>query len=372
MAENPGYPALIHGGVFGASCEVRIKVSDGMLLVFTDGVRALTLDFGALEVVSIGSSVGLHDGGRDISISTSQPATISHLIDASPTLIAEDIQALKKQVRVGSLRTLAIGATIGIPLVILIFWFVFTSGSQKVISWIPIEVDVELGELVIGDHLANDTIHQGKITSETLRSIVTRLAPHAANVDFNYRIEILKQDSVNAFAVPGGMIHIHRGLIDTIDGPSELVGVIAHEMAHVSLRHGLKVIINQVGIDQMTDLVVGSASDRMGAFLPVISRLRSRGYSRLLEREADEEAVRMLGEAQLPISGLVEFLSRLEKERKNQPAVLETLSGWDSTHPELKERIALIEEAQNRRPRNSTITPLEFDLEAIREELHKW
>lgn len=372
MAENPGYPALIHGGDFGASCQARIRVSDGMLLVFVDGTRALTLDFGTLEVVSIGSSVGLHDAGSDISISTSQKATISHLIDASPVLIAEDLQALRKQLSSGSLKTLVIGGMIGVLLLVLVFWFVLPSASPDVISLVPIEVDVELGELVIGDHLANDTIHQGPRTREALRSIVASLAPHAANVDFNFQINILKEDSVNAFAVPGGIIHIHRGLIDAIEDPSELIGVIAHEISHVTLRHGIRTLIQEIGVNRVAELLIASASDRFGTFLPVISRLRSRGYSRHLELEADDEAVRMLHEARLPTSGLVAFLSRLEAERKEQPAVIETVSGWDSTHPELQERIALIEEATKVTPGNSTNTLLEIDLEAIREEIHQW
>jgi len=378
MARKPGHPALIHGGEFGASTEVRIEVVAGLLEIYSGSERILVLDLPSLTVAALGSSVGLHDESTDISISASHPATIEHLIESSPGAIAEDLQSLRKQLGGEFLKKLSLWVPAGIAVLMLTFWLVFTylvpifnDASKHLLSWVPIEADVELGEVILRSSNFNIPMYQGPNTKEAIETILQRLVPHAANIDFDYRVEIVKNDSINAFALPGGTIHINRGIIEEVEDPAELVGVIAHEISHVSLRHGVRMLVKELGIEMVLDLWAGSPGGRRIFLLQIAGRLQSKGYSRHLEREADLEAVRMLQEAKFSTSGLVAFLERLEAKRMKQSPIIESLTGWDSTHPELKARIALIEEAAANPP-HLTIVPLKIDLKAVRDEIRRW
>jgi predicted Zn-dependent protease len=65
-----------------------------------------------------------------------------------------------------------------------------------------------------------------------------RLAAQAPGAKFNYQFKVVNLSDVNAFALPGGFIYVNRGLLDQVRTEGELAGVMAHEIAHIALRHG--------------------------------------------------------------------------------------------------------------------------------------
>jgi beta-barrel assembly-enhancing protease len=85
-----------------------------------------------------------------------------------------------------------------------------------------------------------------------LGKIVTRLAAHAPGARYPYGIKAVNDSSINAFALPGGPMYVNRGLFEAARSEAELAGVLAHEMAHVALRHGThqasKAYLGQAGL----------------------------------------------------------------------------------------------------------------------------
>ena len=69
---------------------------------------------------------------------------------------------------------------------------------------------------------------------------------------FNYQFKVVNAFDINAFALPGGYMYVNRGLIEAAENEGQLAGVMAHEMAHVALRHGTsqasKAYIAQAGL----------------------------------------------------------------------------------------------------------------------------
>jgi len=143
---------------------------------------------------------------------------------------------------------------------------------------------------------------------------------------------------VNAFALPGGPIVVYTGLIGKAAGAEEVAGVIGHEMAHVTARHGLERIADSVGIVTAVQILVGDTQGLVafGAELFTLASVNS--YSRRQEMAADEEAIRMLHAAGIDPAGLARFFEVLDREQGDLPSAV----SWISTHPQNQARIAQI------------------------------
>ena len=159
----------------------------------------------------------------------------------------------------------------------------------------------------------------------------------------DYTFFIVNTDVINAFAVPGGYIYMNRGLIERADNISELAGVLAHEVAHVELRHGVeqmeKMQRAQVGL-MLGSILLGPPEGAAAAAVNVGAGLYFANNSREAEHEADAMAVPLLVAAGIHPRGLATFFEELIAERERSPSALEQ---WFSTHPLTEDRIAAAE-----------------------------
>ncbi len=161
-----------------------------------------------------------------------------------------------------------------------------------------------------------------------------------------YHFAVLDTDEINAFACPGGIIFITRGMLNLVQNEDELAAVLAHEIGHVTQKHGLKAISKARWTQVVTTLGMEAAREYTGAQLDslvnlfegtiddVFQTLVVRGYGRADEYEADK-----LGIACLEVSGYdpIEFQNLLEilKAAQSQES-----GGIFSTHPNITDRIA--------------------------------
>jgi len=160
-----------------------------------------------------------------------------------------------------------------------------------------------------------------------------------------YHFQILESDDVNAFAAPGGLIMISRGLLRCCETEDALAAVLAHEIGHVEGAHGLRAIKKgrltsalttiaaesgkQLGgeeLAQVTEAFEGSIAD-------ITSSLMNSGYARSLEREADGAAVRIMLAVGYDPNALVDMLKEMKKSLK--PDGID----FAKTHPDPQDRI---------------------------------
>lgn len=158
-----------------------------------------------------------------------------------------------------------------------------------------------------------------------------------------YHVAVLDSDEINAFATPGGHIFITRGLINCATSEDTLASIIAHEIAHVQLEHGLKAIQNS----RVTQALAVTGTSAVGAALDInelvdifgesingmLTTLVTKGYSRDQEYDADTTAMVFLSLAGYEPSSLLSMLEVLEK---NQPG---KRGGFNDTHPTPAQRI---------------------------------
>jgi predicted Zn-dependent protease len=161
----------------------------------------------------------------------------------------------------------------------------------------------------------------------------------------DYRFAVLKTQEVNAFACPNGLILVSRGLLANTKKEEEVAAVLAHEIAHVTLRHGVAAIqqgnlaqaftylgagaaqatMNQEDLNALTDLFDGSVDD-------VVQTLVTSGYSRDAEYAADKLGREFLAGAGYDPQALVHVLGCMQDHGGQ--------GGMMSTHPAPKDRVA--------------------------------
>lgn len=158
---------------------------------------------------------------------------------------------------------------------------------------------------------------------------------------------VLDTDGVNAFAAPGGFVHITRGALALIKSEAELAGVLGHEIAHVAQKHTVNAIRKSKGVQIGT----GETLSNRGMFLDA---LVNRAYDMVLENsfdrgdelDADKEGILVVQKAAYVGTGLADFLTRLSERNKGQALK----NGLFASHPETQERIAKVKQLAGSKP----------------------
>jgi beta-barrel assembly-enhancing protease len=196
-----------------------------------------------------------------------------------------------------------------------------------------------------------ETIDGAQIEA-TLRQLVDPLisAAEAKGAPrFQWDFYVIKSPELNAFALPGGTIALNSGLVEFSKSGLEVIGILAHEVAHVAARHGVKSMALNTGVSLATSLLLGSLFGDMGGIsdwaLKNVASLGLLKFSRDNEREADSLGAELLIAAGYPVSGLAGFFKELEKEKEGQQLheLAQKSLSWLSTHPMSAERSASLE-----------------------------
>lgn len=215
---------------------------------------------------------------------------------------------------------------------------------EVVVKAVPVSVDNELGRLGLQRALQENGAGGREVTDGHVRGavqqIVQRLLAEVPQRGFEFQVHVVSSALVNAFALPGGHIVVTTALLETAGSPEEVAGVLAHEMAHVTERHGVKRVVQDVSLWIVVSAVFGDVGTIGSLIFGQSATLASLGYSRDMERQADAEGVRLLQRAKVDLSGLRRFLERLQERSDSADSVLRFLS----THPLTAERLQRIDE----------------------------
>ena len=188
--------------------------------------------------------------------------------------------------------------------------------------------------------------------TEYVNEVGRRIVAASSDAQQDFEFFLVRDNTINAFAMPGGFVGVHTGLLLAAQTESEFAGVLAHETAHVTQHHMARMLGKQ---DQMTvptlaALVLGllAARSRPDVSQAVIAGASAANvqsqlnYSREFEREADRVGFTYLQQAGFDVSAMGTFFGRMQKATRlyenNAPAYLRT-------HPLTSERIA---DMQNR------------------------
>lgn len=179
--------------------------------------------------------------------------------------------------------------------------------------------DIEIGRTVSAQVENDIEIVQDASLQDYFRELGRRLASDVRTGPYPYRFTLVRDASINAFALPGGPVYIHTGLVEAAANEAQLAGVIAHEISHVAMRHGT----NQASRASLLEIPamvaggalgpsVGAQTGQLGLSLGLSSVLLS--YSRNAEREADALGARLMAEAGYDPVEMAAFFETLQAD----------------------------------------------------------
>lgn len=192
---------------------------------------------------------------------------------------------------------------------------------------IPIEQEVRFGEQAFEQMRSSLDLQDAGPEYAAVQALGSRLTRGSK---YTYRFHVAKNEAINAFALPGGIIVVHTGLIDATRRPEELAGVLAHEVQHVEQRHSLEALVKDLGLRGVWMLVTGDIGS--GVVGRAALELTSLRFSRGAEEEADRGGFETLVANDIDPSGLADFFIVMGKKAGATPPPLL------STHPASNDR----------------------------------
>ncbi|MEM7226122.1 MAG: M48 family metallopeptidase [Pseudomonadota bacterium] len=290
-----------------------------------------------------GRPLRLRNGQEDPArLTVSDPDILAELAPRAPQL------APGKHRQAGLGKALLLGLA-GIAMVLVILLYALPWGASQAARVIPISWERALGEraldqvdeilaMVGGGRPARCDGAEGRAA---LDALVARLAEGDGS-GYDYEVLVLDHGIVNAFALPGGQMVIFRGLLDQARSPEVVAGILAHEMGHVTARHGTQALLRNISLAVLFDVLfedpTGGSLSGLGLALSNLS------YGRDAEREADQLALERLMAVDIKASGLAEFFAKLKEDHGETEPAFQLLS----THPSHGARQAFFEAAQGR------------------------
>ncbi|WP_341678439.1 M48 family metalloprotease [Niveibacterium sp. SC-1] len=204
-----------------------------------------------------------------------------------------------------------------------------------------------------------------------LDRIGARLVSTSQNPSQSFRFFVLKDGTINAASMLGGVLVFNTGLFMAADSESELASVMAHEISHTQQRHQARMMAQQRQLGYATiasmllALVAASAGGSSNAALAAavggqaVAQAASLSYSRDYEREADRMGVQMLNNAGFDNRGMVTFFERLERATR---LVDNNAYAYLRTHPLTTERISDMENRVQQMPFRQVVDSIDFAL----------
>lgn len=200
---------------------------------------------------------------------------------------------------------------------------------------VPVSWEERLGEAVV-NHLA---LPEKRCTDRTrtrrIDEIVKSLLGPLPKLPYTFRIIVVDDPALNAFAAPGGYIVLFRGLLEKSQSPEELAGVLAHELQHILQRHATQTLLRHASTGLLLSAIMGDISGTSAYGLEAARTLGTLRYSRSNEEEADAGGLRMLFQAGIDPAGMISFFETMKTESGGEPKLLSYLS----THPSIEERV---------------------------------
>ena len=232
---------------------------------------------------------------------------------------------------------------------------------------ISIEKEKELGKKILQMVYENAELINDPEVVGFVAKVGNRILDHVGIKYFDYQFFVIKDEALNAFAMPGGFVFVHSGLIEELDNENELACVLAHEIAHVQGRHIARRMERMQKVNIATTAMAiaglflggGRMSSAVIASAGALNLSIALKYSREDEEEADRRAFQWLCKAGYDPRGLATVLKKMQKFRW---LGADSIPSYLSTHPGASERAFYLMDLWKRHPCKLTIKidPLEL------------
>jgi Zn-dependent protease with chaperone function len=211
--------------------------------------------------------------------------------------------------------------------------------------------DIEMGKQAAADVRKTMQVVDDPVMTAYVQRVGDRLLTSPRTKAFPFTFTVVNDPSINAFALPGGPMFVNTGLLAALDNESQLAGVLAHEMSHVTLRHGSS-NMSKANLIELPAMLGGSALTSKGGLWgmvgPLVGGLGAQSvvlkFSRDAEKQADLNGAQIMNDAGYDPNEMAKFFQKLEEQGKHDDG---RLANFMSDHPTPGKRVEYVA-AQNK------------------------
>ena len=212
-------------------------------------------------------------------------------------------------------------------------------GSSRGLGTSSVSLDQEWQ---LGQQLAAQVQQQMRLVNDpqalnALRNMGERIHRATPLADRPFNFYIVDDPSVNAFSLPGGHVYVNTGLIGATQKADELAGVLAHETAHIVLRHSIQQMEQAQEINAIGSILLGQ---NPGALQQIAAQIIAGGvmarFSRADEKQADDTGLQLMAQAGYDPHGMLDMFQRLMALDSSRPSAV---ARFFQDHPGTQDRI---------------------------------
>lgn len=225
-------------------------------------------------------------------------------------------------------------------------WRSRASDAESEITKGDIAAELSFGRTIAARILGRYKAYENPALTRYVNLVGNALAQSTNRPELEFHLAILDTDDINAFAAPGGYIFLTRGALKYMSDESELAGVLAHEVAHITERHVVKELkikgSDESGTTDLAKLIGGGSEAARAAFGQAIEKglemIFTDGYKKADEMQADRSAVTISALTGYDPSGLSRYLAKIKPLKSKTPVPA------NDDHPTFDARILQISE----------------------------
>ncbi len=363
---------VFHESIEGGRAGCKLRIEGLRAIGETDKQEKFVLDLRHVQVSLGGTANTLiylkpKDNQYEPTFSVRDRAILEALKEVGSADIMEQIQNFQKKV---------LGHRLWLVWCFILFdillfgsiAFLYFYGADLAVKMIPYSVDEKLGSVIFNTSL--DSIAGGQSVppevQKEVEKIFQKLVDALEEKPYNFVVKVIPSPDVNAFALPGGKITIFTGLLKKVETPEEVAGVLAHEIIHATKRHGLKKMVQHLGMNILIYAVIGNDISTVSDLLLKNSKeFLGLHYSRNMENEADELGFALMKKAGIHPKAFQSFLKKLPGEQGK----LQMATEWLSTHPLTQKRIQAIGQMLEKNMQNFQEKSLDVDWQYVQKVL---
>jgi hypothetical protein len=217
---------------------------------------------------------------------------------------------------------------------VLLYFLLVPWLSEKLAGNVSVQTEEQFGEAVYG--AMNFEGSEDTAASFAVNHFFDELK---ITTPYTIRIAVIRGETVNAFALPGGRIVVYTALLKKMETYPELAALLAHEFTHVNNKHSTKSIFRRLGSKIFLGLLFGKFGSVTSVMVDQADNLKSLTYSRRLEKEADLEGLALLKERKIESNGFTDLFHHLKESGPGS-----SMPEFLASHPDIDNRITYIKE----------------------------
>ena len=212
-------------------------------------------------------------------------------------------------------------------------------GGKKSVILIGETEERDIGAKMAAQIRAEKKIYSDPVVNDYVNRTGQNIARLSDRPNLQYQFAVIEDKSLNAFALPGGYVYVHTGLLRELDSQAQLAGVLGHEISHIVARHSVKLLQEGLGLQILSSLVFGGSSQVTQTAVNVGLALVLKGYSRGAEEEADSYGTIYMARAGYNPEGMAQVMDKLARASGSGEGFWENLA---SDHPPAAKRAAAV------------------------------